>query len=340
MSVHERVAETGGLYGDGTVGQRRGWDGHSWTREVSADSSVVRPETPGRLGFLSHRWFWVCVIGYVAGLALGVAADRTEVLWLAPLAGVGVLAVLMGFCLIAWLRLRLTEAIPARQVVMWGVVSGVVAYGIAWLVEGRLSGSLESALTGPIEETAKLLVPVMLYFALPKRFRDPRAGFALVLISASVVGLLEGLQYLWPQSVENITTYTGGGRPDTQSVSWSRDFQVLSMAAQRPVAELMHPILTGFVAAVAWFFAWHKGHRLFTWWAIGAWALAAALHSLNDAIPSSWPGALVLTCWLVILIGSYYLLYRRSARQLVPPTAVPDNPPGWRPHLDRSHALR
>ncbi len=96
----------------------------------------------------------------------------------------------------------------------------------------------------------------------------------------------------------------------------------------------MHPLLTGFVAAVAWQAAWHR-ETIISKSAIGAWVLAMAAHSTNDVLVLSkdLDGSIAkLTSFITIVtVIVMYLLQRHSARQLTPPDLVAPNPPRWRP---------
>jgi hypothetical protein len=199
------------------------------------------------------------------------------------------------------------EQTPARWgPVVWCVISGVVGVGFALLFEVTLPGFFGGEVdggwiwfVGPIEETAKLAVPVALWFA--GRYRLPREGFLLVAVSAATFGVLEAGRY--------------GLSPDDFSVA-------------RAYGEILHLLLTGFVAAVAWRAAWGRRSWL-TGAAVGALAVAMALHSVNDAAALSSSKALgIVTPAVVVFL---YFALKRAARQLVPPDNVASLSPHWRP---------
>ena len=92
----------------------------------------------------------------------------------------------------------------------------------------------------------------------------------------------------------------------------------------------MHPLLTGFIATVAWQVAW-KGETIFTRAAIGAWVVAMFMHSLNDFIVLDGPDIKALGSISMITVLVMYLLQKHSGRQLVPPDRVGQVSPRWRP---------
>ena len=151
-----------------------------------------------------------------------------------------------------------------------------------------------------MEETAKILIPVILYLA--GKYRDPRAGIALALISGAVFGLCEEVSYVVRQA--DLTQLISGSEIHLP--------EVLNMLF-RPFVELFHVVLTGFIVAVAWRAGWVRGKF---WPAlIGAWLLAAALHSGYDVIDGLSEQAAVLeVIALAMILISYVAVFRGSAR--------------------------
>ena len=166
-----------------------------------------------------------------------------------------------------------------------------------------------------------ILIPVILY--LVGRYRDPRAGIALALVSAAVFGLCEEVPYLLRQA--DLTELLSGSKVHLPDV-----FTMLI----RPFVELFHVVLTGFIAAVAWRAGWVRAKF---WPAlIGAWLLAAVLHSGYDVIDGSCkqvPFVEVISAAIILI--TYFVVFRGSARQLPPPAALAANPPAWRPKLPK-----
>jgi hypothetical protein len=94
--------------------------------------------------------------------------------------------------------------------------------------------------------------------------------------------------------------------------------------------EVLHVLLTGFVAAVAWRAAWRTS-SWFTGVGVGALVLAMALHSANDAAVLDPHGPPVFGMVTLVVVGVLYVLVKRNARQLVPPDNLDAVSPGWRP---------
>ena len=171
-------------------------------------------------------------------------------------------------------RLHLHEVISFAELSLWGAGSGVVALLVAVAIEGGVAALIHHetpvqglGIAGPVEETAKILVPVILYLA--GRFRDPRAGIALALVSGAMFGWCEEVLFLLRQA--DLTELLSGSEVHLPDV-----FTMLI----RPFVEPFHVVLTRFIAAVAWRAGWVRAKF---WPAlIGAWLLAAVLHSGFD----------------------------------------------------------
>src|SRR5690349_19141226 len=227
----------------------RRWDGDVWTADErpAPDGASLPRHRRHPLAFLRTPG-WIIALVYVATTATCmalVAQDRhatrpTGIVWaLPPLAFIGSVAVMVGVGLYFQRRLRFDQvhAHERRAAVVWGVVAGAVGVGVALLGEvalpTALGGNPDSHgwvwIAGPAEETGKLLVPVILWYL--GRFRLPRAGFALVVTSAATFGVIEAARY--------------GLSPD--KFTWNR-----------VGGEILHVLLTGFVAAVAWRAAWKR----------------------------------------------------------------------------------
>lgn len=303
----------------------REWEGEIWTSEVrpAAEGATLPKYKRHLFGFLKNPG-WKLLIGYVVFAVLASALwevdkDRhwvSGIQILLPLcAGLATLMVMVAFLIFIGRRVRFDriEEATRSSIVKWGLLSGVVGVAFALGVEigvPKLFGdSIKgdqgwSALAGPAEETGKLLVPVILW--LKGYFRRPIEGYMLVLVSACTFGVIEGTEY--------------GAQP--------HEFQV-----SRPVFEIMHPLFTGFIAAVAWPAAWRAG-KIFTGALLGSWLIAVFAHSLNDVVVLDKELGDVtkllsgITLFAVIVM---YLLQKHAARQLVPPDNVADVSPRWRP---------
>lgn len=296
----------------GGVVERR-WDGDVWTdetRPAAADSSVA-PWHRRPLRFLDLPG-WLLLVAIVAGstgafLLVEIDGGRTiaaGIQWLAvPLALLATAAAMLSLLRLLDHRLRFGQVVAGwAPVIAWGVVSGLVAIAVAYPLEARIAGVLGNFAAGPIEEFAKLLGPVVLWFV--GRYRLPRQGLLLVVLSAATFGIAEGGEY--------------AAMPDS--------FDVM-----RPLEELQHPLYTGLAAAFAWRAAWGRS-RWFTTTGVLAVVAAMALHSVNDGLiglAGTSPGPVGLVTPTVLLVA--YLALRHGARQLVPPDNVRHVSPRWRP---------
>jgi len=299
----------------------RAWDGDVWLAESGRAPTGTRlPHYKRHLfGFLRGRG-WKLTLSLV--LCLGIAAalwgqDREANV----VGGAQVLLPVFSLAATATAMLALLYFLDRRvgfdriarsrrkEIVLWGVAAGVVGFGFAFGIEVGLPQLFGSnvkdngwgALAGPAEETGKLLIPVILWFR--GRFRLPREGYLLVLVCACVFGVMEGCEYAFG--------------PD----NWQ---------PARPLFELLHPMLTGFVAAVAWQAAWRRP-SIFTAAGIGAWLIAMLGHSTNDLIVLDKGHLKALSGITVLVLVLMYLLQKHSARQLVPPDKVGEVSPRWRP---------
>lgn len=298
----------------------REWDGARWTGEVRA-----APDGESLPSYKRHVFHFLRDPGWKLFLLLLVSTGIASALWatdrkadwvhgvqlLAPPFALIATATAM-VALLVFLNRRIGfDRIPPetrKSIVKWGVISAFAGFAIAYGVEvgiPRIFGDPKdeawSLLAGPAEETGKLLIPVILW--VKGRFRLPREGYLLVLISAMVFGIGEGLEYSLS--------------PD----KWQ---------PARPVFELMHPMFTGFIAVVAWQAAWNR-KSWFTGAAIGAWLIAVGMHSVNDFVvleKLDFKGSEFISIFAIVAM---YLLQKHSARNLVPPDKVGAVSPRWRP---------
>lgn len=274
------------------------------------------------LSFLRGRG-WLILLVYVlaagASMALiGVDPDRKRVagiqLLLPLTATVAALMPMLAAYRYFDNRLRFEQLQEDAGILKWGIVSGLVGVCIGMAVELGvptlfLSNAAHpgwSALAGPGEETGKLVVPAILWFH--GLYRRPREGFLLVVISAATFGVFEGGLYA--------ISPTG-------------------FSPQRTFVEVIHVLLTGFIAAVAWRAAWRRP-SLFTAAGLAAWAFAMAMHSINDLSISYDDEVRALGSVTAVVLTVMYFAIKHAARQLVPPDNVAAVSPRWRPRAPRS----
>ena len=317
----------------GPTGKLAYWDGHAWSGVRADDAAVTEiPHLRTFLPFLRHLWFWLAASGVLLVYLVNYVSDTNG---LKPLAWVSVLgyALVMSAAVLIFTRrvgVRLRR-IP-RPVLLWGLLSGLIAYGLALGVELSVGPVVDSNpwtngfSTGVIEEVAKLAVPVALLIWGSNRFSSPRTGLVLAAVSGSVFGFLEGVEYQLRTSSLEATS-----------------------VSDRVVVELLHPFLTILVAAVIWLAAWRKG-RSFTLAGLLALGIAAGIHGFNDGLTfaianGDSTGGQVSTdlsaiepalfggvVWLGIMV-LLFLIARVAVRELVPPGLVATSSKGWRPRI-------
>jgi len=299
----------------------REWDGQVWTDQVrAAPEGTTLPKYKRHLFHFLRNPGWKLFLIFVISLGIASALWATDrhAHWVhgiqipMPLFSlISTVAVMTALVLFLSRRVGF-DRIPAetrRSILIWGIASGVVGLAFALVVEygvpaifgdGPKDGNW-AAIAGPAEETGKVILPVILWVT--GRFRLPREGYLLVIVSACVFGVAESCEYAF--------------NPD----HW---------IPSRGFLEVMHPLLTGFIAAVAWQVAWRRD-SIFTGAAFGAWAIAMFMHSLNDFIVLDGPDIKALGSISMITVLVMYLLQKHSARQLVPPDLVGRVSKHWRP---------
>lgn len=324
-----------GTYAYGVPGKAAEWDAHAWT-------GVVHDEAGGQpaigtwhrhpLGVVKRLWFWLFVVGLpLTIIPAYISSTQNNIALAARFGFVGYSLELAAGVLLISGQERTRQVAHLWQLVAVGLGSGVVSSVAATAIEMHEPASIGLWLSGPIEETLKLLVPFALLVFGGVRFRDPRAGLLMVMLSGAVFGFTE--------------VYGALGE--------ARGYEIFVIAVARSFGEWFHILLTGFAAAVIWLAAWRAG-RAWTYAGGVAWVIIMAVHSLNDGIngliggtskadlnpdlttwAQAWPRVWQEFLTAVITVVVLYFLCRYSARELVPPNAIEGNAPGWRPRLKR-----
>ena len=322
-----------GTFPTGTAGLSRDWDGHAWAWHPAPDPAAAAfPKWHHRpWAVFVHPSFWLWILSALAsgGLAfLYTTTNSLVFIWAAALVGcIGAAAALVIFLN---RRLRFSEVVGWPEFVGWGVLGGAIAVGLSYYGEGALgTGTLATASAGPFEESTKMLVPVILF--LIGWYRDPRAGFAIAIACGAAFGIIEGCEYIavYPdQIVQGFRVH----QPQGDSEQEMRTTMIVAWATYRPTFELIHPLLVGFTAAIAW--RWAQVRRHFWVPLIVALVIVAALHSLIDltiATHTDW-----VALGLLVSVLLFFVLTKPAARELPGPDAIHDNPPTWRPRISRA----
>ncbi|MBV6508915.1 MAG: hypothetical protein JJLCMIEE_01982 [Acidimicrobiales bacterium] len=316
MRVNQTPAA--GWYPDpaGEPDEQRWWDGQAWTAETAPREGPQPPTSDwaqSPMAFLGHCWFRVVLLATVIATAGAIGYNRTGnrlgALAAAISSSVGACA---AFGLFVDSRLRLRQVTrPAALVLVGAVGGGIAMVAATFLEEATPSGGLWTPLVGPIEVTCILALPVALAVSWPARFANPRPGIAIVLATAAVFAIVEGVGY------DFMPVLGHEGRADFDGT-----------LLLRMVGGCLHMVWTGMAAAVIWR-TWHlRGGPCVSWGVLGAVLLAWGLHGAYDTF-LSLQGAVSGLAGIVIVIS--YFAFKLAARQHVPPDVVPSVPPGWRP---------
>jgi len=308
---------------DRSGGTLRFWDGAAWTDRTAPDPGVAAPDAPWTrhpLGFLRHRWFHILMAALLAGAA-GAGLYFVTKSVVATVLGAAISAAGAATAFAAFIdgRLRFRERVTTRTLILVCILGGAVGTAIAQLERLLPHSPASIAAVGPIEEVAKLAVPLALWLWGSKRFRDPRVGLAIVVASAAGFAIGEVAVYAFRAADGAMSA--AGHLPTPVAVA--------STAVFKPLTDpFLHMCLSGIVGAVAWR-EWHLAERFrVTWPVVAALLVAMVLHSMNDMIAALVPLASVIMPILV------YLVFKHSARSLVPPEVISRVPPRWRPaHL-------
>jgi hypothetical protein len=332
-----------GDYAYGVAARTATWDGSAWTGATQDAPATPAPEAWRRafLPFLRHRWFWMAVAGFAIAAVPAWIASAGSTPIAQPVVLLGALLLMVSFAVLVMQHMAPTGIDSMRLVVIWGVASGLVGFGLAWLIEAQWLGSFANQYVllwqaGLTEETCKLLVPVLLLAFGGATFRAPITGLFLVLLSGAVFGALELVDYA--------VNTSGNG--------------VIATVLERASAELLHPFITAFAAALIWLGAWRRKKTLTTVGVVG-WLIAIALHSGHDGIQSLLSsnvtendtraftsmgeavaaGVLGLAFNALVSMVFFYVM-RYTARELTPPGSVSRNAPHWRPRIKQWGVVR
>jgi RsiW-degrading membrane proteinase PrsW (M82 family) len=254
------------------------------------------------VGVLRRRWLQVLV----SGLVLLFLVERTLVATSNPNYVPSVIllgAFLVPISFVTYLYERLPSwdvPLPALAVCfLWGGVLGTVVAGTLEYDVARALGLLPKLLIGLIEESAKLIVPLIFYFV--GRYRSEAAGIVLGVATAAGFAGLETMGYGF------VSLLSSKGNLGVL------DEVLLVRGLTSPAG---HMAWTGLVCAVLWRERLKVGHATLNWRVLGAFLTAVVLHALWDTFASlrsatfvEFLGVAFLS--LLVAVVSLVLLLRR-----------------------------
>ena len=194
---------------------------------------------------------------------------------------------------------------PLAVCFVWGGVLGTVVAGTLEYDVMRTLGFLPKLGIGVIEESAKLLLPLIFYFL--GRYRSEAAGIVLGVATAMGFAALETMGYGF-----------------TSLLASKGNLGVLDevLLVRGLTSPAGHAAWTGLVCAVLWRERLKAGHATFNWRVGGAFLTAVILHSLWDTFASMKSTTLVgfvsieLLTLLIALVSLTLLIRRvREARR-------------------------
>src|SRR5215203_2968006 len=186
---------------DGATGQeRRGpeatMEGSSASQEAGSKAPRHQNRGKGRMNLLRRHWFQI----FVSGLVLLFLVERTLVAtgdpnYVPSAILLGAFLVPVTFTTYLYERLPNWDAPlpPLAICFIWGGVLGTVVAGTLEYDVIRTLGFLPKLGIGVIEESAKLLLPLVFYFL--GRYRSEAAGIVLGVATAAGFAGLETMGY-------------------------------------------------------------------------------------------------------------------------------------------------
>lgn len=257
---------------------------------------------------LRRRWFQI----FASGLVLLFLVERTLVATSNPNYVPSVIllgAFLVPVTFLTYLYERMPDwevpLPPLAVCFLWGGVLGTVVAGTLEYDVARLLGFLPKLGIGLIEESAKLIVPLVFYFV--GRYRSEAAGILLGVATAAGFAALETMGYGFASLLSS------------KGNLGVLDEVLLVRGLTSPAG---HIAWTGLVCAVVWRERLRAGHAVLNWRILGAFSTAVILHALWDTFASVGSATFVeflsveLLSLLVALISLVLLLRRvREARR-------------------------
>jgi protease PrsW len=256
-----------------------------------------------RFEFVRHTWFLVLVIG----LGIFVAMDATFIVtrtlaFLPTVILLGASLVPVTFVVYVYQRVQVKD-VPVAAVAVVGFLSGALGLLVAGLLEYatlRDLGALKLLGVGLIEESAKLIFPLVMFVR--GRYRSEADGLLFGVASGMCFSAMESMGYGPAAFVQ----YNGSiGALETT---------LLVRGLLSPVG---HAAWTGLVCAVLWRERQRTGHTTLSIGVVAAFIVTVLLHaswdtfgSLTSRLSIAWVGFELLGLIVVGSISLALLIWR------------------------------
>jgi RsiW-degrading membrane proteinase PrsW (M82 family) len=269
------------------------------------------------MAWMRRRWTQILVVGII----LFVLADLTlrftgDILYFPTIMMVGAFLVPVAFVAYFYQQENLFDrgfhggsiSPTLMMCALFGGLIGTMAAGTLEYTTLSKNSLLSLAWVGLIEEFAKLIVPVVLFVIMRKRFRSELDGLLFGVTAGMAFAALETMGY------ELVALVSSQGSLAVLNET------ILIRGIMSPAG---HAAWTGLIAATLWRERERTG-RSFSPLVVGFFLLAAALHSLWDFTSFSSSYFVVVPAYLAIGGASLTLLIwrLREARHLATITPV------------------
>jgi len=265
--------------------------------------------------FLHKSWFQTLVVGSALFIFLAWVLRNTDSSSYVPaLIVLGALVAPVSFVMYIYDR-EPGRDIPIDTVALCFLGGGAIGVGIAGALEYetlRGLGFLKMLGVGVIEESTKLIVPVMVYRA--GRYRSEADGL--------IFGVAAGMGFAALESIG----YGFGALTRSHGSIGTVEATLLIRGLTSPAG---HGAWTGLVCAVAWRERERAGRRVLNASMIAAFCIAVALHALWDTFASLTGPTLIESLGIeVVSLGiallSLVLLFRLVREAARPKEAPPE----------------
>ena len=256
------------------------------------------------MGLLRLRWVQIFGIGVIFFIISNLTLSFTnDVLYFPTVMTIGAFLIPVTFVAYFYQQEKLFDrSVHAGSIlptlvlcVLFGGLIGTLAAGSLEYVTISSKSPLTLVWVGPIEEFAKLIVPIIVFIITRNRFRSELDGILFGVATGMAFAALETMGY------ELVALVSSKGS------LVALDQTILLRGLLSPAG---HAAWTGLISATLWRERERTG-KWFTPLVLGFFLLAAALHSLWDLTSFSSSLLIVIPSYIVIGGASLTLLFWR-----------------------------